>query len=281
MAAEPDNFEDPEMADLLRRWGRHARGHTGAARDNASATEAEVGPGLFEPPCDRSKMYRALDAIDARVARESVSPIRRLGRSNWFRGVTALAASLLLASAGYYSGLFGGGGQRTTKLVIAVTDLRLSTSTDTIRGEAKQTEFPSGAGLFIHFSVDRPGVAYVAMLDSQQKLAWAAVKDGCPDAQDVKPGSDNRLGRFRLDNNVGVESFVIITSAQRLSSDDLSRVLANATAAASAAPDDHVAKLAAIFDSVKKHEGLAAHVVTFRHVVAQEAQSDTPDRTAL
>ncbi len=252
MPAEEDTFGDREAADLLRRWGEQVR------RPEGLKTEAN----LFEPPGDLGHMHRALDIVDGEIAQQGASVPLKIGRSWWWwwRGGLAAASLVLVIGGGWFvRGVLSPDEGTGTSRVLVLGDLRLSSAPTLLRGES-ETQFRSGDPVYIHFAADRPGTAFVAMLDSQSRFAPLS-----SDVHAVKRGP-NLPKSARLDHEPGTESFVILYSAHLLSKEDFVGIVREAESAVTAGSKPHAVALKEILTAVRADPRIEADAITFEHL---------------
>ena len=223
-----------------------------------SSREADTMRYLWTKLPSDLKAERGVD-LDAAAAAFSRTRRRR------FTSVAAVAA-ILLVLAGWGLIHFSkdqdeDGGARIARVM---GDVRLSLYDPLVersRGVPDRTdEFHSGNTVFIHLSVIRDGVAFVAMLDSRNQFVPVSSR-----ARSVRKETEF-LGPFELDDNAGTESFVILASTKPLGSEDFHRIIRETAASVQVDRRGHDATLRRIIAELRSCEEVSVEAVTFRHL---------------
>ncbi len=252
MTQERDDLEDKPMSDLLHRWGKQVRIPCG----RGDLEELRDGSRLFPPPGDRSALRRALRAVDEEVPREGAPAgnhnlaYRRLLRR---AAVIAASATVLLGSWWLVEAWRAGPVSPTA------SEIRLSVRNVLLRGETER-EFRSGDLVYLHLTLDRPGIAFVAMLDSHLQFVPLS-----SEARVVGEGP-NILGPFRLDDQSGKEAFVILTSASPRGAEEFRKVIVSAVPLNGAGSPTHEEKLELLLKALSRLKGFSAGKATFEHL---------------
>lgn len=244
MPAEPEKTGrsgEEKVEALLRRWGSDVR---------AGQAKGPSGETLFEPPRNLTALHGALDEADVELAAPARPALLRRGSWHAVPRRAMIAAVLTIAAIG---ALFIFLPKQVEKApggeVPRITDLILAAFEAPVRGAAEHG-FKSGERVSLECLLDRPGWAFVAMLDSSGKLT--SVGDA---VRTVTHGS-NRLGPFRLDDHAGTESFVVLVSAVNRTKEEFERVVADADGRA----------LGDVLASLRALPGMTAQAVTFQHL---------------
>lgn len=274
---EFDDLENPEVTELLQRWGKSVRRSEDATMKETPVTFAAGKP--FLPPDDLSRLHRALDEVDGEIdasgaPASGASPpcapapglarrLRQILRVPWYVPVMAIAALLMLVVGGWnllypvrHQPPLGG-----IVAAITVSDLRLTLHGRRLRA-GRQTQFHSGQELDIHVDTDTGGFAVLAMLD--RSGVFSAVRNGGVFA--VGPGTVALDGQIRLDEHTGTESLVIIAAKTELELTKIDEIIARAQAAIESGLIDHERKLRAVLRSLRKERGLCVTEFTFEHL---------------
>ncbi len=144
-----------------------------------------------------------------------------------------------------------------------LADLTISSRESPVRGPAEEPAeagFRSGERIYLHFRTDRSGWAFVAMLDAAGTLVPVSSA-----VRGVVEGS-NRLGPFRLDDNAGKESYVVLVSGAEHRREDFERILVEAARLLAESSAPHAEKMAAALAFLRERQGMDARAVTFEHL---------------
>lgn len=198
-----DDFDDPRMAEALRRW--------------AAKVRAEGGPGATVP--DPAALQRELDRVDAEEARP--------GRI--WRAALAVAACFVAAvSLGLW--LLGGGGLPSFPgEAPQVLDVAVSPERTLVRGRPA-TPLPPGEPFFVHYFAETPGWAIVALVGLDGDTV-TLTPEPAPLSLEDEP-----LGPFRAPADTGPAALLLATTAERATTDDVDRVLATVARAVGTSP---------------------------------------------
>jgi hypothetical protein len=239
----PDDLDDPEMSDLLRRWGRSVGEGSPSGPEEPAAGRGRLS--LFDPP-DPRRMHRALDAVDRELAARSLR-LRRL------RVAGLLAASLAIVAGGWWAvATRSGSGDR-----ISVADLHVSGDETPLRGK-EEAAFRSGDRIWLHFTAGGDGFAWVALLDSRMELVPVP-----PAPREMKRG-ENAIA-FRLDEEAGTESILLLASATPRPPAAIEELIRETAAAIAKVPGTHRERLRAALDLLGRDRSLAIGHATFEH----------------
>ncbi len=231
MTTEHDDFDDPALAALLRKWGQAVR----------------RSPNLFQAPRDLTALHGALDRVDAELQARAPGLLERL------KSATEAAAR----SAGDWIAERVDEAQRATTPLLRGARLALAHE-GTLRG-AHETRFRSGDRVVIHWSPEREATVFVAMLTSALVLVPVSSQ-----AKTCAPGP-SRLGPYRLDQSTGTESFVMLASATPRTADDFRTIIDEAARTARANVASHEATLEGALSALRGHAELEVQALTFVH----------------
>ena len=231
MSTEKDDFNDPALAELLRRWSQAAR----------------KSPSLFETPKDLSALHAAMSAVDAEIKAQAPGLLERL------KSATESATR----SAGNWIAERVEGAERAVAPLLR--GARLTLAHEGILRGAVETKFKSGERVAIQINLDRAASVFVAMLTSELELVSVSSQVKQCEAGAV------RLGPYRLDQSAGTESFILLLSEAPRTLDELRALVETAAKSARAVPATHEARLESSLSALRGHLGLEVQGLTFVH----------------
>ena len=230
MSSEGDSFDDPRMAELLRRFGRDV---------------SEAGEPLFEAP----------DDLLATVEHESPPPPGPLAAGSRSRRSLApwfAAAAALLIVIGIWSLLAA---DRTIPPAPELAALILTDEPTPVR-DASRSSFTDGESIYLYFRSDRAGEAALLRIDAQLTVTAPLGR-----ARRIEVG-DNTLGPVVLDGASGLEAFVILAGGKGLSTTVESLI----TSLRSFDESDVDGRLRSVLSAITEIEGVSAIDVAFEHL---------------
>jgi len=237
MTNEPDNLGDPQVERLIGSWFQRAV-RRAAMPFRAAQPPAETGAfPAFPPPADFSSLRERIRRLEEELAALQrpaglIARIRahvREALENAETGAAALLGGLRLAPA--YAGVLRSGSEE---------------------------EFRSGDRVYLHVDAAQPCWVFVALLDDQ--LVFAPVS---PAPQRLEAGS-HELGPYRLDENAGVETFVVISSSGERKAEEFQRIV-SAGAEAGAGQRSHEEALVAVLKALEIQIGEKPGYLTYHH----------------
>jgi len=247
-----DHLDDPKMVELLKAWGHTIGTDSEPDSEGRSAVEAK----LFEPPAGFVQRLEELQAGET-IPIENRERLRALWlRPPRSRTVLAIAAVIVVAIGVRL--MMRAEPRENQGVQVAIADLYLSDSTTRLRS-TPQTRFRSGDEVYLHFSADKEGTAFVAMLDSRMRLRPIRGAGPMP----VRRGHNIVERPVRLDDETGTESFVILMTTEPASSEGFEGAVADA--AATMDLSSHNGALQSALIHLKSKGRFSVASVTFLH----------------
>lgn len=259
MADNLDDFDDPNMTEMLRGWGKEVGGSADNGADEAGPHVSRPLRNLFEPPADMSPLHQAMDEVDAEFAAPSRADVLPFAGAPWLRRGFALAASLMVALGAWWlvDSMRKGDVSRGRRVAMVLDEPHLSTSPVRLRGEGERT-FRSGDRLYLHTATDRPAMIALAMLDSHGRFMLI----GEPERRSPGP---NVFGEITLDTHRGTESLVLLATEASAGPVDFSAIVTEAGRRAEGESQVHADRLRSIVEALRSNEDLSVAVCTFDH----------------
>ncbi len=243
MSTGHDNFDDRQMAELLRGWGQQA------ARGR-----------FFAPPADLSPIHtRAAELTEQDI--EGAYDTRSLHRRGRLPRILAIAASLFLIAGSWFAwSRLGPPSPPEAGEQLVLSKLRMSASESILRG-AVRDRFRGGEELYLHFVADRPGVAFVALLDTQNRLVPVTGESSL-----IVTRGPNVFGSFVLDEEIGNETALVLASGDSPSTAEFREAIAWANSTIARHASDHDERLEAIVAGLRGRTGWSIQVLGYTHV---------------
>lgn len=236
MASESDSFDDPRMAELLRRFGH-----------DVSKTDEP----LFEAPEDLlQRLARGAPLLPAHgdppVGKTMEKPPRKL----WI----AAAAALLIA-IGIWTWRPGG---RASPPAPQLAALVLSDQPTRVR-HASRDAFRDGESVYLHFRSDREGEASLLWIDARLTLSAPLGRIHVIEA------GDNTIGPVVLEGGPGIEVFVVLTGGRGGDGDLAATTDALVARLATSDEADLDARLRSILSAIAELEGVSGIDFVFEY----------------
>jgi hypothetical protein len=234
----PDDLGDPRLERLLGAWFQSVRRRAARPFTAPGAPESPDAFAVFPPPADLSRLRQQVQRLEEELTaiREPTSVLERV------RARVQVALDEAASRAESF-----------------IRGLRLAPALAGPLRDGGEAKLRSGDRVLLHMEISKPCWAFVALLDDRLVLAPVSSTPRWLEA------SAHQLGPYRLDDQAGIETFVVLTSTARGETKDFEGHLA-AAAAAGAGRSTHEEALAAILLAIEARTGERPGHFTYQHL---------------